>query len=76
VLRAKERAPTPFPSVVFIFRLAIESIKELVSASHGIKRIMEIPTKNKRRSKVYNTRINKPIYTTRGPFMKVRNAII
>jgi hypothetical protein len=36
---------------------------------------MEIPTKNKRTSKVYNTRINKSIYAPRGPFMKVGNAI-
>jgi len=28
VLRARERAPTPSPSVVFTFRLIVESIKE------------------------------------------------
>jgi hypothetical protein len=31
---------------------------------------MENPTINKRRSKVCNTRINKPVYAPRGPFMK------
>jgi len=29
VLRARERASTPFPSIVFTFGLAIKSIKEL-----------------------------------------------
>ncbi len=33
VLRAKERAPTPSPSIVFIFGFIIESIKELGGAS-------------------------------------------
>jgi hypothetical protein len=33
VLRAKERAPIPSPSVVFIFGLVIKSIKELGDAS-------------------------------------------
>jgi hypothetical protein len=33
VLRAKECAPTPFPFDVFIFRLIVESIKELEGAS-------------------------------------------
>jgi len=35
VLWAKERAPTPFPSIVFTFGLTIESIKELKGASLG-----------------------------------------
>jgi hypothetical protein len=29
VLRAKERAPTPFPFVVYTFGFTVESIKEL-----------------------------------------------
>jgi hypothetical protein len=29
VLRVKERAPTPSPSIVFIFGLVVESIKKL-----------------------------------------------
>jgi hypothetical protein len=33
VLRVRERTPTPFPSVVFTFRLAVESTKELGGAS-------------------------------------------
>jgi hypothetical protein len=33
VLQARERAPTPFPSIVFTFGLAIKSIKELRDAS-------------------------------------------
>jgi len=33
VLRTKERAPTPFLSVVFTFGLVVESIKELRGAS-------------------------------------------
>jgi hypothetical protein len=33
VLRARERAPTPFLSDVFTFGLAIEFIKELKGAS-------------------------------------------
>jgi len=37
---------------------------------------MENPTINKRRSKVYNIRINKPIYAPRGLFMKMGNVII
>jgi hypothetical protein len=37
---------------------------------------MENPTINKRRSKVCNTHINKPVYAPRGPFMKVGNVII
>jgi hypothetical protein len=35
MLRAKERAPTPL-SIVFIFGLAIESIKELGGASKNV----------------------------------------
>jgi len=37
---------------------------------------MENPTINKRRSKVYNTYINKPIYAPMGLFMKMGNVII
>jgi len=37
---------------------------------------MENPTINKRRSKVCNTHINKPIYAPRGLFMKKNNVII
>jgi hypothetical protein len=37
---------------------------------------MENPTINKRRSKVYNIRINKQVYATMGPFMKMGNVII
>jgi hypothetical protein len=33
VLRARERAPTPYPFIVFTFKLAIESIKEFGGAS-------------------------------------------
>jgi hypothetical protein len=33
VLQVKERAPTPFPSVVFTFGLVVESIKEFRGAS-------------------------------------------
>jgi hypothetical protein len=33
VLRVKELAPTPSPSVVFTFGLVVESIKELGGAS-------------------------------------------
>ncbi len=33
VLRAKERAPTPFPSIVFTFKLIVESFKEFGDAS-------------------------------------------
>jgi hypothetical protein len=28
MLQAKERAPTPYPSIVFTFRLVVESTKE------------------------------------------------
>jgi len=41
-----------------------------------LKRFMENPTINKRRSKVCNTYINKPIYAPRGPFMKMGNVNI
>jgi hypothetical protein len=37
---------------------------------------LEYPTINKRRSKVCNTHIHKPIYAPRGPFMNVGNVII
>jgi hypothetical protein len=37
---------------------------------------MENPIINKRRSKVSNTHIDKPIYAPRGPFMKMGNVII
>jgi len=33
MLQARERAPTPFPSIVFIFGLVVESIKELAGVS-------------------------------------------
>jgi len=33
VLRAKERAPTPYPSTIFTFRLAIETTKKFGGAS-------------------------------------------
>jgi len=36
VLQAKERAPIPFPSIVFTFGLAVESIKELMGALRGL----------------------------------------
>jgi hypothetical protein len=32
MLRAREHTPTPYPSIVFTFRLAVESIKELGGA--------------------------------------------
>jgi hypothetical protein len=41
-----------------------------------IKRFMENPTINKRRSKVCNTCIYKLVYAPRGLFMKVGNVII
>jgi hypothetical protein len=34
MLRTKEHAPTLSPSIVFIFGLAVESIKELESGQH------------------------------------------
>jgi hypothetical protein len=37
VLQARECAPTPSPSVVFIFRLTVESIKELGGASISLR---------------------------------------
>jgi hypothetical protein len=33
MLRARERTPTPYPSIVFTFKLTIESIRELGGAS-------------------------------------------
>jgi hypothetical protein len=42
VLRIREHAPTPFPSVVFIFGLTVESIKELGVASHNIRGMMKV----------------------------------
>ncbi len=42
----------------------------------NLRRFMENPTINKRRSKVCNTRVNKPVYAPRGPFMKMGNVII
>jgi hypothetical protein len=36
VLRARELAPTPFPFVVFIFGLTVESIKELRGGSSDV----------------------------------------
>jgi hypothetical protein len=33
VLQARERTPTPYPSTIFTFRLAIESIKEFGGVS-------------------------------------------
>jgi hypothetical protein len=37
VLGAKERAPIPYPSIVFTFRLAIQSTKEFGGASENAK---------------------------------------
>jgi hypothetical protein len=37
MLPVRECAPTPSPSVVFLFGLAVESIKELGGASHILK---------------------------------------
>ncbi len=34
MLRAKERTPTPYPSIVFTFGLVVESIKEVGGVSH------------------------------------------
>jgi hypothetical protein len=36
MLRAKECAPTPFPSILFIFGLEVEPIKELEGVSSAI----------------------------------------
>jgi hypothetical protein len=41
VLRARECALTPSPSIIFTFGLAVESIKELGGASHGIIALVE-----------------------------------
>jgi hypothetical protein len=35
MLRTKERAPTSYPSIVFTFKLAIESTKEFGGAPQG-----------------------------------------
>jgi hypothetical protein len=35
VLQARERIPTPYPSIVFTFRLAVESIKEFGKVEIG-----------------------------------------
>jgi hypothetical protein len=43
MLRARERTPTPFPSTVFTFGLAVESIKELGGASS--MKMMKHPTR-------------------------------
>jgi hypothetical protein len=43
MLQAGERTPTPFPSTVFTFGLAVESIKELGGASS--MKMMKHPTK-------------------------------
>jgi len=45
VLRAKEHTPTPSPSVVFTFGLAIESIKELGGASVHLKEVDDLNLK-------------------------------
>jgi hypothetical protein len=37
MLRAREHAPIPSPSVVFIFGLTVESIKELRGASFRVE---------------------------------------
>jgi hypothetical protein len=36
MLRVRERAPTPFPSIISTFELLIESIKELGGVSLGV----------------------------------------
>jgi hypothetical protein len=48
----------------------------LICGYCNLKHFMENPTINKRRSKVYNTYIDKPIYALRVPFMKMGNVII
>ncbi len=40
MLRARERTPTPYPFDVFTFGLALESIKEFASVSHGIRTLV------------------------------------
>jgi hypothetical protein len=43
VLRTRERAPTPFPSVVFTFGFVVESIKEFEGASsHAFPKYLKI----------------------------------
>ncbi len=42
MLRAKERTPTPSPSIVVTFRFAVECIKELGGVSHGIRALVEL----------------------------------
>ncbi len=37
MLRARERTPTPYPSIVFTFGLVVESIKEFGGVSNGSK---------------------------------------
>ncbi len=48
----------------------------LICGYCDLKCFMENPTINKKRSKVCNTYIDKPIYAPRGPFMKMGNVII
>ncbi len=36
MLQSKEHAPTPYPSVIFTFKLAVESTKEFGGASPEI----------------------------------------
>jgi hypothetical protein len=36
MLQAREQAPTPSPSIVFTFRLVVESIKELGGVSFSL----------------------------------------
>jgi hypothetical protein len=43
MLRAKECASTPSPSIVFTFGLAIESIKEFGGASNKFIKIKFVP---------------------------------
>jgi hypothetical protein len=40
VPRARERAPIPYPSVVFTFKLTVESTKEFGGASLVVKKKM------------------------------------
>jgi hypothetical protein len=42
VLRVRERAPIPFPSIVFTFEFVVESIKELGGVSLGVLRQNDI----------------------------------
>jgi hypothetical protein len=41
VLQIKEHAPIPFPSIVFIFGLAVKSIKELGGVSFSCYQIID-----------------------------------